>query len=83
MTSRRLALTLALCTSAVLAAMVIVSMVTGATQEAHEYYTTPIAYAAGLLEHPGGLAVEGPQTTDGPSNANGCESSLNSTPGAE
>ena len=57
MSSRRLALTLVLCTSMVLAAMVIVSMITGATQEAHEYYATPAAYAAGLLEHAGGLRL--------------------------
>ena len=57
MTSRRLTFVLAIATSAVLAAMVLVSAITGATQEAHEYYAPPLAYAANLLEHAGGLRV--------------------------
>jgi hypothetical protein len=55
--SRRLALLLAACTAAVLAAMVGVSIVTGATQEAHEHYKPPAEYAAGLLAHPGALRL--------------------------
>ena len=35
--------------------MTIVSMITGATQEVHEWYQPPAAYAAGLLAHPGAL----------------------------
>jgi hypothetical protein len=53
--SRRLAIPLAAASTATLLAMVIVSMTTGATQEAHEWYRPPQAYAAGLLAHPGAL----------------------------
>lgn len=52
---RRTTLVLVLCTTGVLAAMVLVSAITGATQEAHEYYAPPAEYAASLLAHPGGL----------------------------
>jgi hypothetical protein len=53
--TRRLAIPLAAASAAVLVAMTILSMVTGATQEAHEWYQPPTAYAAGLLAHPGAL----------------------------
>jgi hypothetical protein len=53
--SRRLALPLAGASAAVLIAMTIVSMVTGASQEAHEWYRPPAAYAASLLAHPDAL----------------------------
>jgi hypothetical protein len=55
--SRRLALALAAASSAVLIAMVIVTMATGASQEAHEWYQPPVAYAASLLAHPGALRL--------------------------
>ncbi|MBA3458652.1 MAG: hypothetical protein H0T46_01735 [Deltaproteobacteria bacterium] len=57
MSPRRLAFVLAIATSAVLVAMVMVSVVTGATQEAHEYYSPPRAYAVGLLAHANGLRL--------------------------
>jgi hypothetical protein len=53
--SRRLAIPLAAASAAVLVTMTIISMSTGATQEAHEWYRPPDAYAAGLLAHPGPL----------------------------
>ena len=55
--SRQVAIALAIATAAVLAAMTIVSMTTGASQEAHEGYQPPAAYAAGLLAHPGALRL--------------------------
>ena len=55
MTVRRLAFLLAIVTSAVLVTMVIVSIATGATQEAHEYYAPDDEYVAGLLHHESGL----------------------------
>ena len=54
---RRLALTMAACTTVVLAIMLVTSLVTGATQEAHEHYKPPADYATGLLAHPGGLRL--------------------------
>ena len=42
---------LAGCTGAVLVVMVIVSVATHATQEAHEHYALPEQYAMSLLEH--------------------------------
>lgn len=51
--SRRLALALAAPTAAVLVVMGLVTMVTGASQEAHEWYQPPAAYAASLLARPG------------------------------
>ena len=57
MTSRRLGFVLVLATAATLAAMVIVSLVTGATQEQHEHYSPPMHYSLGLVEHAGGLRV--------------------------
>jgi hypothetical protein len=53
--TRRLAIPLAAASAAVLVTMAIVSMITGATQAAHEWYQPPAAYAAGLLAHPGAL----------------------------
>lgn len=55
--SRRLALALAGATSAVLIAMVIVTLATGAAQEPHEWYQPPAAYAQGLLARPGALRL--------------------------
>ncbi len=57
MTSRVLALWLAVATTAVLVAMVIVSLATGATQEAHEWYAPPIDYAAKLRAEAGPLRL--------------------------
>jgi hypothetical protein len=57
MSNRKLAINLAGCTAAVLAVMVIVSLATGATQEAHEHYALPEAYAISLLEHAKALRV--------------------------
>ena len=54
---RRLAIALAECTAALLVVMVAVSLITGATQEVHEHYALPDAYAASLLEHPGALRL--------------------------
>jgi hypothetical protein len=48
---RKLAVNLAGCTIAVLVVMVVVSMITHATQEAHEHFALPEPYAIGLLEH--------------------------------
>jgi hypothetical protein len=48
---RKLAVNLAGCTIAVLVVMVVVSMITHATQEAHEHVALPEPYAMGLLEH--------------------------------
>jgi len=45
MSSRKLALWLALATAGVLVVMVIISFATGATQEAHEWYALPVDYA--------------------------------------
>lgn len=55
MTNRRLAIVLAYATAAVLIGMVAVSFVTGATQEAHEHFAAPDAYARRLLEQASGL----------------------------
>ena len=57
MSSRRLAFVLVLATAATLTAMVIVSFVTGATQEQHEHYSPPLRYSLGLVEPAGGLRV--------------------------
>ncbi len=54
---RKLALQLCLASSAVLIIMTILCAVTGASQEAHEHYAPPDAYAAGLLAHAGALRV--------------------------
>ena len=48
---RKLAVNLAGCTIAVLVVLVVVSMITHATQEAHEHFALPEPYAIGLLEH--------------------------------
>lgn len=52
---RKLAMYLAGCTVAVMIVMVIVSLATGATQEAHEHFAKPELYAIGLLEHASAL----------------------------
>ena len=52
---RKLAVNLAGCTGAVMIVMVIVSLVTGATQEAHEHYALPEPYAMSLLAHANAL----------------------------
>jgi hypothetical protein len=57
MSNRKLAINLAGCTGAVLVVMVILSFATGATQEAHEHYDLPEAYAISLLEHANALRV--------------------------
>ena len=57
MSQRRLALLLAAGSAIALLAMVAVSIVTGATQEAHEHYQPPVDYAATLLAHPGALRL--------------------------
>ncbi|HEY0195394.1 MAG TPA: hypothetical protein VGC42_29970 [Kofleriaceae bacterium] len=54
---RKLALQLALAASGVLLVMVAVGLVTGASQEAHEWYTAPDGYAARLLAQAGPLRV--------------------------
>jgi len=54
---RKLALTLCVATSAVLLAMVGVSLATGASQELHEHYATPELYAQHLVGEAGGLRV--------------------------
>lgn len=54
---RRLALVLAAGTGATLLAMVAVSAITGATQEAHEHYQLPADYTRELLAHPAGLRL--------------------------
>ena len=48
---RKLAIYLAGCTAAVLAVMVVVSLVTGAAQEPHEHFAPPEVYALSLVEH--------------------------------
>jgi hypothetical protein len=55
--SRRLALVLAVASTAVVITMGIVMMTTGASQEAHVFYQPPAAYAASLLAHPGALRL--------------------------
>jgi hypothetical protein len=57
MSSRRIAVVLALATMAVLLAMVVVSLATGATQELHEHYVPPDVYARDLLAHAAGLRL--------------------------
>ena len=54
---RRLSISLALGTSGVLVAMVIASLVTGATQETHEHFHPPAEYATNLLAHPAGVRL--------------------------
>jgi len=51
------ALWLAAATGAVLIAMVIVGLTTGAAQEPHEHFMAPDAYVASLFEHAGALRV--------------------------
>jgi hypothetical protein len=55
--SRRLAIALAVASAAVLIAMVILRITTGASQEPHEIYAPPAQYAQDLLVHPDALRV--------------------------
>jgi hypothetical protein len=55
--SRRTAIGLAAASAAVLLAMVVVTLITGASQEAHESYQPPAAYAQSLLVRPGALRL--------------------------
>jgi hypothetical protein len=57
MSSRRMAIVLALGSAVVLVAMVAVGLATGVTQEAHEHVDTPAHYTASLLANPGALRV--------------------------
>jgi hypothetical protein len=50
MTNRKLAMILAGCAGAVMLVMAILSMKTGVTQEAHEHFAPPEAYAISLVE---------------------------------
>ena len=54
---RKLAILLAGASTAVLVVMVGITFATGATQELHEWYTTPDDYAQALLVHPGALRL--------------------------
>ena len=55
MSQRKLTILLAGCTAAVLVVMAIVSIATGATQEAHEHFAVPETYALGLIAQSKGL----------------------------
>jgi hypothetical protein len=55
--SRRLAIALAVASGALLVAMAGITAATGATQEAHEWYRPPAAYAASLITRPGPLRL--------------------------
>src|SRR5437660_11660771 len=55
MSNRKLAVTLAGCTGAVLVVMAIISFATGVTQEAHEHFATPELYALRLVDQAKGL----------------------------
>lgn len=57
MSMRRLAINLAACSATVLAVMVIVSLATGASQEPHEHFAVPEAYAMSLLDQGRALRV--------------------------
>lgn len=57
MSKRRLALVLGAGSALALLAMVAVSIATGATQEAHEHYSSPAEYATRLVAQAGGLRV--------------------------
>lgn len=54
---RRVAIWLALATAFVLVAMVVVGVTTGATQERHEHFMAPDAYARALIDHAPGLRM--------------------------
>jgi hypothetical protein len=54
---RRLSIVLAGCTLGVLILMVITGMITGATQERHEHFMIPEAYAMSLLTEAKGLRI--------------------------
>lgn len=54
---RKLAINLAACSATVLVVMAILGFATGATQEAHEHYALPEAYAMALLDHARPLRV--------------------------
>jgi hypothetical protein len=55
--SRRLAIGLAAASAAVLLTMVTITLITGVSQEPHEIYQPPAAYAQSLLVRPGALRV--------------------------
>jgi hypothetical protein len=57
MSMRRMAIFLAGCTMCVLILMVITGVVTGATQEKHEHFLFPEAYAVSLLDEAKGLRI--------------------------
>ncbi len=54
---KRTGLVLCAASAAMLVAMVIVSVATGATQELHEHYAIPADYTRDLLAHPGGVRL--------------------------
>jgi hypothetical protein len=54
---RRMCMVLAGCTLGVLVLMVITGMITGATQEKHEHFMFPEAYAVSLLTEAKGLRI--------------------------
>jgi hypothetical protein len=53
--NRKISILLAIATAAPLAAMVAITLNTGAAQEPHEHFALPDVYAARLLEHPAAL----------------------------
>jgi len=57
MSMRKMAINLAACSGTVLVAMVVMSLITGASQEPHEHYALPEAYAMSLLDHARALRV--------------------------
>ena len=57
MSMRKLAVLLAGCTVGVLVLMVITGIATGATQEKHEHFMFPEAYAVSLLDEAKGLRI--------------------------
>ena len=57
MPNRKLALYLAGCTAAVMVVMAVLGIATGASQELHEHFAQPEAYAMALVEHGGALRV--------------------------
>ena len=67
---RKLALGLSVAASAMIVAMLVVSAVTGATQEAHEYTVRPAAYAAELLKDPANTKPRASARRSGPSEKN-------------
>jgi hypothetical protein len=55
MTNRKLAMYLAACAGGAMLVMAVLSLATGVTQEAHEHFQLPEAYAISLIENPGVL----------------------------